>query len=716
MKSAFYSSSVFRPVLSVSAGLIVSQVAGMAQSALDQLDTLVVTGSQFLEPLKEAPVRTEIYDEEFIRFSNVRNFAELVESSPGVRLDSTCGNCNTQQIQMLGLSQQYVGILNDGLPNFTGLAGVYGIEQIPAGLIGGIEVVKGGGSVLYGPNAVAGVINLLPRDPVKSGSEVRLQVGTFTEGDSFGKGPSYSGLLMHDYVSDDERLKFTAYYSEDYVMPVDLNGDGFTNISERYLRAGGFRTAWRPVEGQLISFDYLHTDEERRGGDAGSAFDAYPDTNVIAEELFSTRQVATLKWEGALGKDWSASAAYSFSRTERDSYYGGLAAFNAPDGIGLVGRPFWNAGRSTGETGYGETSSDLHFVNLLSHYQLNERHRFTFGAQYRYELVEDTSATGVEAIDDSFSDLGILAQHRYKAGDQWTFEYGARLDFHSNLSDPVFSPRGSVLYTHNDAVRVRGAVSTGFRAPEIFDEDLHINLVGGDIQAIRNSPDLVEEQSTTFSISPEWQIDDHWRLEGSAFYTRLQDTFVIGGPDSGGPGVQLRDNGGDSDIYGLELNLGYFQDNWDLQFSWVEQRLEYEDPFEVFEADGGIAAIDTGRYVRTPNSMGQLRFTHRGEWFDTFLTCRLTGPMDVPRQQFDSSNGDLVSQSLERSDWFVNLDIGLRKTIPLEGGQTLTLNAGVRNLLNEFQDDLDEGAFRDPNYIYGPVFPRSVYFGVGLEF
>lgn len=686
------------------ASLALAGAAG-AQNAFDQLDTLVVTGSQFLEPLKDTPTRTEVVSGEFIERGGFRNLAEVVETVAGVRVETGCTNCSFQSIQMLGLNQQYIGILQDGLPNFTGLAGVYGIEQIPAGLLGGIEVVKGGGSVLYGPGAVAGVINLLPRDPVASGGEFRLTYRDFTEGSSFGNGPSYTGTLINDWVSEDESLKATVFYSHDYLQPIDINRDGFTDISERRLRAGGLRLVWSPADGHDLSFDYMLTDEERRGGDAGERFDDPPNTNLIAEELFSMRHVATLKYDGIFNDEWSGTFAYSLSRTLRDSFYGGLGPGGVP-----------GPGINTGDVGYGETTDDLHFVNALVFYQPSEQHRFTFGTQYRHEFIEDSSAGQGLLIDTDFSNVGVLAQHRYTPNDAWTFEYGGRVDQNSNLDDAVFLPRGSVLYTVNERLRVRGAVSTGFRAPEVFDEDLHIELVGGETQTIRNAPGLVEERATTFSLAPEWQLSDRWRLEANAYYTRLEDSFAVGGPDSGGPGVRLRENAGDSGITGIELNAGYFGNTWDVQFSWVEQRLEYDDPFEVLEADGLNPAIFVTDYVRIPDSMGQVRFTHRGEWFDTLLLARLLGPMDVPRVDFDDATGDVVSQSLERTPWFLTIDVGLRKTFALPSDQALIVDVGIRNLLNDFQDDLDTGVARDASYIYGPNFPRSVFASVAWEF
>lgn len=328
---------------------------------------------------------------------NARNLAEIVESSPGVRISTECGNCNQQQIQMLGLSQNYVSILSDGLPNFSSLAGVYGIEQIPAGLVGGIEIVKGGGSVLYGANAVAGVINLLPRDPEKTGTEVSFQLGGYTNGDSFGKEPNYSAFLLQDFVNSDESLKITMFYNRDYVAPNDMNGDGFTNISKRLLDAGGLRVAWRPSNEHLLSFDYFISDEERRGGDAGDAFDDKANTNKIAEEIFSTRHVGTVKWEGSISEKWKGTLAYSYSQTDRDSYYGGTAALNP-------------GGTDTGQAGYGTSENGLHFVNALTYYELNDRHRFTLGVQYQREHLTDTYIAADRAIDELYTDAGYLCR------------------------------------------------------------------------------------------------------------------------------------------------------------------------------------------------------------------------------------------------------------------------------------------------------------------
>ena len=87
--------------------------------------------------------------------------------SPGLRVENDCNNCGFSQVRMNGLEGPYTQILINSRPIFSGLAGVYGLEHIPPSMIQRIEVVRGGGSALFGGNAIAGTINVITKDPDK---------------------------------------------------------------------------------------------------------------------------------------------------------------------------------------------------------------------------------------------------------------------------------------------------------------------------------------------------------------------------------------------------------------------------------------------------------------------------------------------------------------------------------------------------------------------
>ena len=91
--------------------------------------------------------------------------AQGLNFQPGVRVETNCQNCGFQQVRINGLDGPYTQILIDSRPIFSALSGVYGLEQIPANMIERVEVMRGGGSALFGSSAIAGTINIITRSP-----------------------------------------------------------------------------------------------------------------------------------------------------------------------------------------------------------------------------------------------------------------------------------------------------------------------------------------------------------------------------------------------------------------------------------------------------------------------------------------------------------------------------------------------------------------------
>lgn len=77
------------------------------------------------------------------------------------------------------------------------------------------------------------------------------------------------------------------------------------------------------------------------------------------------------------------------------------------------------------------------------------------------------------------------------------------MDKHSLLDKPVFSPRANVRFNPTDNINLRASYSFGFRAPQAFDEDLHIDNVGGTVSMIQLAKDLKEEKSQSLSLSAD---------------------------------------------------------------------------------------------------------------------------------------------------------------------------------------------------------------------
>src|SRR5688572_23943788 len=196
---------------------------------------VVVTATRTNQRLGDVPIRTEVISQEAMRSVQARTLADAMEYTTGVQVESNCQNCNFSQIRLLGLAGPYTQILIDGQPIISSLAQVYGIEHIPARMLERIEVVKGGGSALYGPGSVGGVVNVISREPAATGGAFEIRSER-----SGGEGV-YSGNGAVDVVSADRQTLFTAFGQADSVEAIDVDGDGFTGISLRRLGAMGAR-------------------------------------------------------------------------------------------------------------------------------------------------------------------------------------------------------------------------------------------------------------------------------------------------------------------------------------------------------------------------------------------------------------------------------------------------------------------------------------------
>jgi len=296
--------------LSLAAGFTIT---AHSQEQRIELDPLVVTGTRSERRLSEVPVRTELVDREEIQKTQSRTVADAIEWTNGIRVENDCQNCNFQQVRMLGLPGNFTQILADGRPSLSSLAAVYGVEQIPTALIQRIEIVKGGGSALYGPGAIAGVINVIPRTPAEDG-------GYFKYGyDTMGGKPNHLLEGGIDYLKEDGSAGITFFGQSSEINPIDINRDGFTDVARREAWSSGFRAFVVPNSDSKLTFDYLYSNEDRRGGDR---LDLPVTLAEIAEAVQTDLHVGGLRWEQEVNDRFDYEFNLSGTYTQRDSYYG----------------------------------------------------------------------------------------------------------------------------------------------------------------------------------------------------------------------------------------------------------------------------------------------------------------------------------------------------------------------------------------------------------
>lgn len=640
----------------------------------------VVTATRTERRLDEVPVRTELVRREQIERSEARTLADAVEYTNGVRVETNCSNCNFAQIRLLGLEGPYTQLLVDGQPIISSLAQVYGVEQIPARMIENIEVVKGGGSAIYGSGSVGGVVNIIPRTPHRSGGGVSARTESFSDDGT----DSYTGAF--DWLSPNKELFLSGFGQVDSMDGVDVDGDGYTEVAERDMTSMGIRGGYFMLGGDArLSFDYAHTREDRRGGDLLHLPEFMAN---IAEAVDSERDVAALSWMHTKGLDFGYRFTISYADMARDTYYGAGMDPNA----------------------YGSTDNTLFVFDSQFDHKIGS-HYLSWGVQHTSDELNDTQPAYDRFITDTYENTGIFIQDDWFLGKGWELIYGARIDDFSEVDDKIISPRVAVKYAATPILTWRLSVASGFRGPQVFDEDLHITQVGGEGQIIRNAPDLQEESSLSTSLGVEWTpVIGHGTglLEANLFNTELDDLFLVIEDDD--PMTEefefTRTNFGGAHVRGFELNLGWAHgDELQLQLGFVIQESERD------QADPDFGSK---RFFRTPEKYGVASVMWKGPMdIESWIGVKYTGSMEVPHYA-----GYIEEDRLENSESFLTFDVRFAKEFALSSEPTTKLRVAVggRNITDEYQADLDQGPDRDAGYVYGPRFPRSWYVSVGVDF
>ncbi|MCK0205650.1 TonB-dependent receptor plug domain-containing protein, partial [Ornithobacterium rhinotracheale] len=109
-----------------------------------------------------------LLDDRILHATQSVTLSEGLNFQPALRMEDNCQNCGFNSLRMNGLEGAYSQILIDGRPIYNSLQGVYGLEQIPANMIDRVEVVRSGGSALYGSSAIAGTVNIITKEPINN--------------------------------------------------------------------------------------------------------------------------------------------------------------------------------------------------------------------------------------------------------------------------------------------------------------------------------------------------------------------------------------------------------------------------------------------------------------------------------------------------------------------------------------------------------------------
>ncbi len=662
------------------------------------LDEVVVSANRNLTLRRESPTIVNVLDTKLFESTHSTCLAQGLNFQPGVRTEDNCANCGFSQVRINGLEGRYSQILIDSRPVFSALQGVYGLEQIPANMIERVEVVRGGGSALFGASAVGGTINIITKEPKGNSGEVAHSLTAMGHG-TFDNNTTMNGSL----VTDNHKAGFYIYGQSRNRSGYDRDRDGYTDLPQLKTQTIGANTFVRLTDYSRLSLKYHAIKEFRRGG---NRLELPAHEANIAEQLDHNIHGGGLSYDLYSPDERNHLGAYfSFQSILRKSYYGGIADGSA-ENIAKALKAYSNT-RNLTLMGGGQYTHK--FDRLL--FMPSE---LTAGIEYSFDRIKDHSLGYDYLMKQYVRIAGAYVQNEWK-DKHWGILLGGRLDKHNMIGHAIFSPRANFRYNPTENINLRLNYASGFLAPQSFDEDLHTGMAGGEGIRIHLAKDLKEERSHSFSLSADLyhnfgSVQANLLIEG--FFTRLNNVFALrelDEKDDMGNIINERYNANSAEVLGLNIEGKVaFSSQFSVQAGFTWQKSEYSTPVEW-----ATKAPAEKKMMRTPNAYGY--FTANVAPFKGFtvsLSGNYTGSMLVPHMEGPTISSPVAVNTPE----YFTLNMKLAYDFTLYDQIKMQVNTGIQNISNVYQKDLDQGWERDAAYIYGPNMPRSMFVGMKISY
>ncbi|WP_035758353.1 TonB-dependent receptor [Hugenholtzia roseola] len=696
------------------------------KTLFEELQQVVVTGNRFEQAENESVVRVQLIDKATLRQVQACNLAEGLRFQSGVRLETNCQTCNYTQLRMNGLGGNYSQILIDNRPIFSALMGLYGLEQVSSQLVERIEIVRGGGSALYGANAIGGTVNVITKNP----TEKSYEAGYTYQNIAGSSEHQVEGAA--NWVSKTGETGFSLLFNGRERDFYDHNGDAFSELPFLQIANAGLKFFHQPADNKTIKASLHHLYEYRFGGQmqAQNRRDFNPIEAAQAEEREHSVWIASSEYQYNFNQNNTKLSLYWAAQHTNRAHFTGIEP-DEPSEIATyrLQPPYGTSQNQTQQIGF-----------QLNHYSKKisvgkkdfGTHLLTTGAEFLYESIQDEIPAYRYLIDQNTQNVGFFLQSDWQLSEKFNLLSGLRLDRHNLVETPILSPRVAILYNFLPTFQGRVSWGKGFRAPQAFDSDLHIAFAGGGISRVQIAPDLAPEFSNSLSASlrydkPLEKLIFGFTLEG--FYTKLRNAFTLEGigTDAFGEIFEKR-NGAGATVGGTTFEARFNYDKkLQVEAGFTLQNSLFSEPIAYIE---GLAP--TRVFLRTPNEYGffnlnfspdklaflglknlkkRLQISFNGVYTGRMQVAHFAG---APEQSEDAYKTTPTFLELGcRMAYQFDL-LGAKKDLN-KNKTTLELALGMKNIANAYQTDFDTGKNRDSNFIYGAAQPRTIFVSIKIR-
>lgn len=493
--------------------------------AAQPVDTVVITANRYAKPVVDAPAALTVVTRRDIEARGADNVLEALRGEVGISMQGRT-IAGRKSFGIRGNEGKHTLFLVDGkrVAASEGVIGHsdYQFDWIPVADIERIEVIRGPMSVLYGSEALGGVVNIITRqagDRWRTGFHSQLAVGDAGRGgDSERASVNLSGPLAEGWS-----LTASAAHSHAAAlrMPEDQRQSEIEGSRRRDL---SLALGWRPAAGHRIEADWREGDELRDGSsrETRGAKRYYDNLTTLSREQLA------LGWTA----DWDGPARL---QTQLRAYGTRLRMDNL---------------RNNGVASLNPEQLDDRIVEGQATVEAGASHLLVAGFEHRRETLRITGLAGGQG---SLSHEALFLQDEWRLARDLGLTGGVRMDRHE-LFGTEWSPRLYAVWHPASTWTVKGGYTHGFKAPTLKQISPGAAEDQGPFTYYGN-PDLRPETNDSIEIGVGRETKTHsWQL--MAFHNRVRDLIVQDrslGVIAGKPSF-IYDNRDRATLEGVELS------------------------------------------------------------------------------------------------------------------------------------------------------------------
>lgn len=533
-----------RFVLAFFTGCLISAVSLQAQTSKDStkvarsyaINEVVVTGTRSETDVRHLPMTVSVVGRPQLEASQQTSVLPVLNSQvPGFFSTSrgvmgygvATGASGQMSLRGIGgpaqaaLPTTGLLVLIDGHPQYMGLMGHPIADAYQTMMAERVEVLRGPASVLYGSNAMGGVINIVTRKMQEDGIRTNINIGA-----------GAYGSVQTEATNRIRKGRFSS------------------TVTASYNRTDGHRADMAFEQyGGYAKLGYDFTDNWKVWGDVNvTRFNATNPGSVMKPYIDNDQRITRGMTSFALENHYEkTSGALSFFYNWGDHWIN--------DGYQPGGEPLQ----------YRFNSNDQMLgVSWYQSIQLFQGNRLTVGADYFhfggeawnqfFDGHRETSA------DKSLNEVAGYVDFRQDIATWLTLDAGARVDYHSQTGTE-FIPQVGLAFHLPENAEIKAMASKGFRNPTIREMYMFPP----------QNPDLKPEKLWNYELSFSQRLMDNRLSYGLNVFYINGENLIIRLPNPNGSGM-LNQNSGEIENWGAEANVGYqFNPVWSVManYSWL---------------------------------------------------------------------------------------------------------------------------------------------------